>query len=529
MRALHRGPPAAEIWPPTRVCASRATGSEEVASSFPPAFVAFLRTNDIHPDNYAISDVPRFVRVSPRAPGTIDREELERQFGAPAEPVAWLAGYYRVPSHIKIAGCDAYRSGHLYGIDVSSGAAVTALDVRPGEHVLDLCCAPGAKLCALADAMGLSGTLTGVDVSEQRLAACRTLCTKYGISNVRGPRPAQANEHPSSQTPRGTLFHKAHSVPRLIDAQQVRLVLADGRHFGRPPPSRWDESNGESGDGAERGAPRDGGRRVEITGEGGEGGEDGRGDGDGVGDGDGGEGEEGCHHREGNGRDGGCTASEPGVKRSGGEGRGSERRLGKRQRRRAEPRATFYIGRDLRTEEEAEGSGRKVGSGGDSDAAACDAACDADGRVAAGARWYDKVLVDAECTHDGSIKHLAKFEQWGWETFERRFLDPTRLTELASLQAALLRSGFRVLRPGGALIYSTCSFARAQNEDIVAQLLHEQPRAKLLPIDTLVGAPCMPGSIEHTVRFEPRLSHTSGLFIARITKLEAVKQGQETK
>ena len=55
-----------------------------------------------------------------------------------------------------------------------------------------------------------------------------------------------------------------------------------------------------------------------------------------------------------------------------------------------------------------------------------------------------------------------------------------RLTELASLQVALLRAGFRVLRPGGALIYSTCSFARAQNEDIVAQLLHEQPRAKLL-------------------------------------------------
>ena len=31
---------------------------------------------------------------------------------------------------------------------------------------------------------------------------------------------------------------------------------------------------------------------------------------------------------------------------------------------------------------------------------------------------YDKVLVDAECTHDGSIKHLAKFDSWGWHTFE---------------------------------------------------------------------------------------------------------------
>lgn len=164
-------------------------GTEDVASSFPPSFVAFLRANDIHPDNYAISDVPRFVRVSPRAPPTLDRVELERQLGVRAEPVAWLPGYYRLPSHVKIAGCEAYSTGHLYGIDVSSGAAVAALDARPGDHVLDLCCAPGAKLCALADVMGLSGTLTGVDVNEERLRACRTLCTKYGVSNVRELEP----------------------------------------------------------------------------------------------------------------------------------------------------------------------------------------------------------------------------------------------------------------------------------------------------------------------------------------------------
>ena len=69
--------------------------------------------------------------------------------------------------------------------------------------------------------------------------------------------------------------------------------------------------------------------------------------------------------------------------------------------------------------------------------------------------------MDAECTHDGSIKHLAKFAQWGWDTFERRarrrrlrirgplprrreeplplavrrrFLDPERLASLPLLQ-----------------------------------------------------------------------------------------------
>ena len=124
----------------------------ETVESFPEAFLAFLRDNDIHIDNYRISDVPRFLRLSPRA--TLSRAELERQLGTSCEPVDWLPGYFRLRGDVKVAGTDAYRSGQVYGIDAASGAAVVALDPQPGEHVLDLCCAPGAKLCAIADAMG---------------------------------------------------------------------------------------------------------------------------------------------------------------------------------------------------------------------------------------------------------------------------------------------------------------------------------------------------------------------------------------
>lgn len=42
--------------------------------------------------------------------------------------------------------------------------------------------------------------------------------------------------------------------------------------------------------------------------------------------------------------------------------------------------------------------------------------------------------MDAECTHDGSVKHVEKFEKWGWDTFERRVLDPKRIGELRNLQ-----------------------------------------------------------------------------------------------
>lgn len=44
------------------------------------------------------------------------------------------------------------------------------------------------------------------------------------------------------------------------------------------------------------------------------------------------------------------------------------------------------------------------------------------------------MLVDAECTHDGSLKHITKYEQWGWETFEKRFLNEERIASITSLQ-----------------------------------------------------------------------------------------------
>ena len=74
---------------------------------------------------------------------------------------------------------------------------------------------------------------------------------------------------------------------------------------------------------------------------------------------------------------------------------------------------------------------------------------------------HTQVLVDAECTHDGSLRHIAKFQQWGWPTFERRVLGAKRLRALAQLQRGLLLNGFRLLKPGGVLIYATCRCVRA--------------------------------------------------------------------
>jgi hypothetical protein len=49
---------------------------------------------------------------------------------------------------------------------------------------------------------------------------------------------------------------------------------------------------------------------------------------------------------------------------------------------------------------------------------------------------YDKVLVDAECTHDGSIAHLKKCDRTGWERFEANFFDPVYMDDLEVLQVS---------------------------------------------------------------------------------------------
>ena len=86
---------------------------------------------------------------------------------------------------------------------------------------------------------------------------------------------------------------------------------------------------------------------------------------------------------------------------------------------------------------------------------------------------YDKVLVDAQCTHDGSIKHIRKHEQNNWEGFDLTQFKHENLKKLYKIQFGLLENGFKLLKPDGILIYSTCSLSRGQNEEIISKFLEK--------------------------------------------------------
>ena len=79
---------------------------------------------------------------------------------------------------------------------------------------------------------------------------------------------------------------------------------------------------------------------------------------------------------------------------------------------------------------------------------------------------FDRVLIDAPCSGEGMFrKEEAAVTDWSQETVEM----------CARRQAEILESGARLVRPGGLLVYSTCTFAPEENERQIASFLERHP------------------------------------------------------
>ncbi|MBR4863997.1 MAG: RsmB/NOP family class I SAM-dependent RNA methyltransferase [Oscillospiraceae bacterium] len=82
------------------------------------------------------------------------------------------------------------------------------------------------------------------------------------------------------------------------------------------------------------------------------------------------------------------------------------------------------------------------------------------------AAYFDRVLIDAPCSGEGMFrKEEAAVTDWSQETVEM----------CARRQAEILHSGAMLVRPGGRLVYSTCTFAPEENEEAIAQFLQTHP------------------------------------------------------
>jgi len=123
------------------------------------------------------------------------------------------------------------------------------------------------------------------------------------------------------------------------------------------------------------------------------------------------------------------------------------------------------------------------------------------------AESFDKVLVDAPCSGLGVIRKKPDI----------RFKDPGELDALPAIQLDILRNACRYVKPGGTLLYSTCTVRKSENEDVVRSFLGEHPEYKTEPF--ILPGPA--GACESgMVTLWPHRHGTSGFFIGKLRKEE---------
>ena len=137
--------------------------------------------------------------------------------------------------------------------------------------------------------------------------------------------------------------------------------------------------------------------------------------------------------------------------------------------------------------------------------------------------FFDKILIDAPCSGEGMFRKDRKMVK-AWEEHGPDFF--SKLQKNIILQAASM------LRDGGMMLYSTCTFDPSENEEVIAHLLRERPEFHICPMEPYQGfAPGRPElaggsdpSLADTVRIFPHRMHGEGHFLALLQKGEKAPQ-----
>ena len=360
---------------------------------------------------------------------SVSQSEIEASNTAAAEDedecllsVPWLSSarhgfeFFAIPEEFGLNRSESFQSGRVYGMDVTSGAAVAALlfdlfdrdrkgaDEKGGEsmkeggpaktlRVLDMCCAPGLKLCLLADLLAPTNSLVeGVDISAQRMDLCKKIVTKYQFPSCIAPGEEEASRQGDKDEEAG-------------DGVDINMYCTDGTKF-HPHAMQGLVFNSQM-------------TRQELR-----------------------------------------------------SRRGKRKRMNKSARARETRRL-------LDVQRQAERLAPKVpthdSTKGVDQMEREDQTTAPIAPPASPTPVYDLVLVDAECSTDGAIRHKEKASKPpAW--------NETNMDELVDLQKRLIQSGFDLLKKGGTMVYSTCSLSESQNENVVSWLIETNEGAALVPL-----------------------------------------------
>ena len=117
---------------------------------------------------------------------------------------------------------------------------------------------------------------------------------------------------------------------------------------------------------------------------------------------------------------------------------------------------------------------------------------------------FDTVLVDAPCSGLGIIRKKP----------DTRYKKLDDLFALPVIQAAILENAARYVRPGGTLVYSTCTILPVENEEVTTAFLAEHPGFSVVPF----SLPQPVGETAGRLTLWPQRHGTDGFYICRMTR-----------
>ncbi|ERH00680.1 MAG: NOL1/NOP2/sun family putative RNA methylase [Halonotius sp. J07HN6] len=128
---------------------------------------------------------------------------------------------------------------------------------------------------------------------------------------------------------------------------------------------------------------------------------------------------------------------------------------------------------------------------------------------------FDRAIVDAPCSCEGTIrKNPTTLEEWTLE----------HVHSVAAVQKGILSRAVQATKPGGTVVYSTCTFAPEENEAVVDHVLDTEDCEVVdldCPLDSVSGVTEWEGdsydpSVERTHRIYPHLNDTGGFYCAKL-------------
>lgn len=115
----------------------------------------------------------------------------------------------------------------------------------------------------------------------------------------------------------------------------------------------------------------------------------------------------------------------------------------------------------------------------------------------------DRVLVDAPCSGLGTLRRNPDLK---WRQ------SAASVAEMRPKQAAILRAAATLVKPGGRMVYATCSLLREENEDIVGAFQAEHPQFRLISCGDALQIPTIGAMPSESLRLWPHIHGTDGFF-----------------